>query len=143
MSLLQKADGPPCPRCGCQDVRIMVLPPAVADPTAALRVAKYGVSQWFAAGRAKCRHCALTFSFRELPRPAELLDAPPPPAAAESQVPAPAPAEAEFHPYPVEACPRCGSARVKVTSTRKPVRHHACADCRASGRPATFKSREL
>ncbi len=32
--------------------------------------------------------------------------------------------------YRVIACPRCGSRKTKVTSTRRPRRHHKCLDCR-------------
>jgi len=40
----------------------------------------------------------------------------------------------EFFPavyYPDARCPTCGSADVPVTSTRRPVRHHKCRDCRS------------
>ena len=63
---LEPSDGPPCPRCGCQDVKIQRLPPA-------------GQESWFDGGRARCRHCGLSFSFRQLPQdpPAPPPDVPP------------------------------------------------------------------
>lgn len=31
--------------------------------------------------------------------------------------------------YHVLRCPSCGSKKTKITSTRKPIRHHKCKDC--------------
>ena len=31
--------------------------------------------------------------------------------------------------YHVVRCPSCGSKDTKVTSTRKPIRHHKCKEC--------------
>ncbi len=101
--LLERCDGPECPRCGCQDAEILVEPPPNPGST------------WFARGRARCRHCNLRFSFRELPGGAT----PEPEAEADHGCPT----------YPVKACPECGSDRVLVTSTRRPIRHHKCPTC--------------
>lgn len=122
--VLQLADGPPCPRCGCRDSRVLQMP--VVDPTS-----------WYArataTGRARCGHCGLTFAFRELPAPirppeSEAADVDDPPAAA------PPPKDTA---YPVRACPECGSPDVRVKSSprAKPgapkIRYHECAACLA------------
>ena len=31
--------------------------------------------------------------------------------------------------YATTACPKCGSKQTRVTSTRKPIRHHKCDGC--------------
>jgi transcriptional regulator NrdR family protein len=49
--LLQKCDGPSCPRCGCQDAEILASP---------------GASKWFPSGRAVCRNCQSKFTFKEV-----------------------------------------------------------------------------
>jgi transcription elongation factor Elf1 len=49
---LKMCDGPPCTRCGCRDVLIL------QDPIP---------NSWFTTGRARCRHCGRSFSFREKP----------------------------------------------------------------------------
>jgi predicted RNA-binding Zn-ribbon protein involved in translation (DUF1610 family) len=40
--------------------------------------------------------------------------------------------------YQVVKCPVCDSSHTRVTSTRRPLRHHKCDDCGAG-----FKSHEL
>jgi hypothetical protein len=183
--LLERCDGPPCPRCGSQDADIKVMPPPI-DPRADDLRQKYGVTSWFAAGRARCRFCNLNFSFRELPpspaeepsqEPPSLRPTPPDLAADDREDPAagaggsavtfvgidaprrqslplsaavPDQALAAGNAdtgsagrgvspvnYPVKGCPSCGSPNVKVTSTRKPIRHHKCEAC-----AARFKSVE-
>jgi transcription elongation factor Elf1 len=116
------------------------------DAAAEARVAQFGVATWFTPGRARCNHCGLRFSFRELPTPppapeqlesgpASLDDAALPTSAVAEfggraqQEPAQEPPTAVG--YPVAACPQCGSPKIKVTSTRRPVRHHKCGACLA------------
>lgn len=31
--------------------------------------------------------------------------------------------------YQILCCPACGSEKVRVTKTERPVRHHKCRDC--------------
>lgn len=45
--------------------------------------------------------------------------------------PAPAPAEAKPVRYQILCCPKCGSEKVRVTSTQRPIRHHKCKECDA------------
>jgi transcriptional regulator NrdR family protein len=40
--------------------------------------------------------------------------------------------------YHVVRCPRCGSDQTRVTSTRRPIRHHKCHEC-----GLRFKSHEV
>lgn len=134
--LLEKCDGPACPRCGCQDCDIRVSPKQEAKAGPDL-VAKYGVNNWFATGRARCRNCALVFAFREVSAQAMTNDE----ARMTNDLPKSVPADVPL-PFPVRQCPRCGSTNLKVTSTRKPLRHHKCLDCESQGKPATFKSLE-
>lgn len=157
--LLEKCDGPPCPRCGCTDAEILGEPAAQA-PLVSKAQQHYGVASWFAGGRARCRHCGLKFSFRTLPQPAD-ADTPaedPPedprpilhtverdtksaadPLAGLAIIAEPPPIPQGTNPvtYPVEACPSCRSPEVKVTTSRGRVRHHKCQACGAK-----FKSVE-
>jgi transcriptional regulator NrdR family protein len=66
--------------------------------------------------RRLCRHCG-----REFPVPVEEVEEAPPVAV----------------PHHTKRCPSCGSTRVRVTSTQKPVRYQKCGDCQH-----TFKSIE-
>lgn len=152
--MLEKCHGPACPRCGCQDAKILAEPPQRATLVSKAQQF-YGTTSWFAGGRARCKHCGLTFSFRELPPPPEEPPEEPrqtedertgesgqEPAAdplaglafvAETTVPQGIPPIT----YPVKACPECGSAEIRVTTKRGRVRHHKCRSCAAS-----FKSVE-
>jgi len=129
--MLDLANGPPCPRCGCRDVRVTQSPPL-------------GKS-WFMQGRATCRHCGTPFAFREFPQDAVA------PAEEETH------ADDEFEPasmidineepprdsgYPVRECPHCGCPdTVIVSSGKRPkpglprIRYHRCRGC-----DKTFKS---
>lgn len=136
---LQPADGPPCPHCGCRDVKITQHPPEGAELPY-----KDGGS-WWMQGRARCNHCRAQFAFRELPPSiGQAVDE----ATAEMKF-EPADVQPDTVPipprdtaYPVRACPECGSPHTEVASSgKKPkpgeprVRYHKCKDC-----PATFKS---
>lgn len=145
MSVLERAQGPACPRCGCQDADVRAAPPAA--PVVSKSQQHYGMASWFAAGRARCRHCGLLFSFRELPgndttdqesgdRSQESEEAQPLNA---HHAPAPATVSPETKSlrYPVRQCPHCQSTKIRVTTTRRPLRHHKCDGCKK-----TFKSVE-
>ena len=158
---LDLCDGPECPRCGCQDVEILDPPraesqvrregwfgpqrrgprqsssqPAVKLPQPGGIDESRGNGQWYAAGRAVCKHCRIIFSFRERSGPAVLTvedaedrrgEHPP-----EQQPQTPASV-----PFYVVACPACESTDTRVTSTQRPIRRHKCRKC---GHP--FKSVE-
>lgn len=51
---LEPCNGPPCPKCGCRDAKIIAFP-------------QIGVPTWYGAGRAQCNHCRLVYHFKELP----------------------------------------------------------------------------
>lgn len=155
--MLDKCDGPACPRCGCQDAKILAEPPQQRAPLVSKAQQFYGTASWFAGGRARCKHCGLTFSFRELPSSPE--DPPEEPRQPEDerqetgkrgQEPAADPlaglafvAETTVPQgippvtYPVKACPECGSAEIRVATKRGRIRHHQCRAC-----SARFKSVE-
>ncbi len=109
MLRLDRCDGPPCSRCGCQDVRI------IQTPT--------GNGSWWDSGRARCRHCGLVFSFREMPepKPLDIL----------AEMPLLAP-ETHGTETPIEqaavVCEKCGGP-MQITSTRKTIRYHKCQRC--------------
>ena len=103
--MLQKCDGPACPACGCQDTR---------------RYA--GRRRWTGQEYVQfvCQHCGKVFypEDRWQEKSAEQEKTP----------------EPEISPggaviYRPVRCPKCNSLKVKVTSTRRPVRHHKCEDC--------------
>ena len=116
---LELANGPPCPHCGCRDVRITKEPSSEAS--------------WWGDGRAICGHCRKQFAFRKLP--GELIPAVDHEEVETYQLPA------RDSAYPVRECPECGSPNVLVKSSPKPkpgrpkIRYHECRDC-----PAKFKS---
>jgi len=132
---LDLCHGPPCPRCGCRDCIVSQWPPDLGPndkPT------------WFEQGRAKCRHCGLPFTFREVP------DAMSPPIGEEADYSSgdfdaadiddyqSTPMPPRDVAYPVRACPECGSPNVIVYRTMKLLpdiprcRYHRCRDCKAS-----------
>jgi len=126
MSFLERCDGPVCPRCGCQDARILD-PPAPRGPRL----------WWGGQGRARCRHCGFGFYFRET---AEAPPTAPTPSKREEDIAMPAVPEAAaiadppFDPdrgvvYHVLRCPLCGSDQVRITHTARPVRRHKCRAC--------------
>ncbi len=117
---LERCDGPPCPRCGCQDVEILSYPP--------VRTENGWRGSWFDAGRAVCRHCRLQFTFRELPQNE----------AVEAAEPITLPIEPDLvaeHTIRVVQCSDCGIP-MKATSTRKDVRYHKCPHCGKTAKTA-------
>ncbi|MDQ3288930.1 MAG: hypothetical protein M3Q42_11870 [Pseudomonadota bacterium] len=99
-----------------------------AEPPPSLERAESGEQETESAPRAAAVDVA-----RPMVSPAAPVVSP----AAPLVLPAP-PADDKPHRFPVRKCPRCQSGKVKVTSTRKPLRHHKCDAC-----SATFKSLEL
>jgi len=109
-----------CPKCGCDDIQIII----PARP-----------GTWWSSGKGRCRHCGHTVAIRA-------ADTPPPPD------PEPTPATMSTPPpepqvnggaviYRPIRCPKCGSTKTRITSTRRPIRQHKCQDC-----GHTFKSIE-
>ena len=120
---LPLCDGPPCPRCGCNDVEILKRPdPAVKE-------------SWWPQGRARCRFCGLTYFFRQLPAapPNEAIADDPATPAPNGHDPADSPVR-----YPVRGCPHCGSPDTVVASSPRAqagvprVRRHRCRNCQAA-----------
>lgn len=103
---LDRCTGPACPRCGCQDAQILAQP----DPSQ---------STWYGAGRAKCRHCAMVYHFKEVA-----------PAASEASSPS-TPTTAPAKVIPIVACQNCG-AEMRVASSPGKVRHYRCPACGAT-----------
>jgi|GEM_PF-2298069 len=126
-----------CPRCGCNAVDLV--------DSGATRFGR-------ATNRLRCGHCGHTWREREnwptSKRPAEdiypvvgqTIKPPEPDGEENPAVYDPLPAEPTaggaviFH---AVHCPKCGSTDTRVTSTRRPVRHHKCRACSAA-----FKSVE-
>lgn len=113
---LNPCDGAECPECGCTDTEIKSLR------------GRWGATfrQWL------CLHCGKKFA---APEP-------------DKSKPSVEPKHHVVDPdrpamviYPLIRCPvdqgGCGSTNTKVTSTRRPKRHHKCKDC-----GNTFKSME-
>lgn len=107
--MLTRVDGPECPRCGCTDSEIVRWQRGWSGRRQARR---------------RCRHCGAVFS-GESEQDDDEEDAVGEPAARQPVR------------YVTTRCPSCGSADVKVTSTRRPIRHHKCQAC-----GETFKSYE-
>jgi len=118
-------DGPPCPSCGCQDVRIL------QQPTAG--------KSWWGSGKAKCRHCGRVFFFREVANPVPISRSREEfsHVSAENYFPgnnfdAGGSPEEEKQPeikvVAVAKCPDCGET-MKISSTRKDFRYHKCPKC--------------
>ena len=121
--MLERCDGPECPRCGCQET----------TPT-------YARSRWGGGSIARLKCGACGYVFTEGPRWKDgngdddgangqsQQDAPPvdTPAATDGVV--------EYRPV---RCPACKSTDVQTTSTRRPLRYHKCRAC-----DYRFKSRE-
>lgn len=117
--VLEPCHGPPCTRCGCQDVEILAPP-------------REGGQAWWNAGRAKCRHCGKQFYFRAVESPPFQ---PPPPMVDPEELappaeppPAPAVPEKPARVIPLADCPDCGMA-MQVTHTYKTMRRHKCPRC--------------
>lgn len=108
--MLERSDGPECPKCGCQ---------------ASHQVGGFGYrSQKTATGiettkliRHACDHCGTQFQVPAPPQPTEKPDHP------------------YCVPYKSNTCPRCESLRTEVVSVRAQTelgkfRYHRCRDCR-------------
>ena len=112
--MLEKCDGPACPRCGCQDT-----------------APHYARNRWGggSVARRRCRHCACVFV--DGPRwDQRLQDAQGTPQPPQEEAPPAEPQRANGAVvYRPVRCPKCGSTDVKITSTRRPVRHHKCRVC--------------
>ena len=139
---LERCTGPACPRCGCKDADI--LRDGTPQPTAQPPLAKR--TRWWSDGQAICNHCNQPFYFtpppldhatppplthahptldgvRDLTPTPDLMPDPSPPRTPE-QLAAGAPATPQ-----AILCPKCGSAAVRVYSTRPNVRYYRCKDC--------------
>ncbi len=122
---LDRCQGPECPKCGCCDAEILKEP----DPG-------LGVTTWYGSGMARCKHCRATFHFKPDDEPAASTDSAwPDPASQESGVRSQEPAESTAEsgeiavPYVRMRCPLCKSPKLRVTSTRGPIRWHRCGEC--------------
>jgi len=127
MTPFQRTLGPACQYCGCTET----------FPTAKTT----GLFSWGGKGTSRygCRNCHRLFAVErtdeeEVAEPAE-----------EPAAPDLGPKPVYFH---VVRCPRCSSARTKITSSPKSqgssrIRYHKCLDCEARGeQEKTFKSVE-
>jgi Zn finger protein HypA/HybF involved in hydrogenase expression len=77
-----------------------------------------------------CRHCGKLWIRRLAPIPEPEPEPEPPPVVQSAD-----PGIVAYH---VVRCPSCGSKNTKVSSTRRPLRHHKCKDCNHN-----FKSEEV
>jgi len=120
-----------CPKCGCNAV-------GPAGPGLYPR--------WGCAGkRLRCEYCGHTWHERDpWPTPKADLAAGKPAADPYPEDAQPITAPRPTDPTPGGAvlfhavhCPECGSTDTRVTSTRRPIRHHKCRAC-----GETFKSVE-
>ncbi len=106
-ALLQKCDGPPCPHCGCEDTELVT----------------FSVRWGATLTKQQCNHCGGTFTVPEEKQESGNGEV--------EEVSPPAPPKRTVY-QPIR-CPEfdggCGSINTKVTSTRRPVRHHKCRDC--------------
>jgi transcription elongation factor Elf1 len=115
---LDRADGPACPRCGCQDSEV------VREPY--VRETSPHVKTWAEKqirGLAYCRFCGAQFQF--LPED-EDDDTTTMNYALADPMPAPPPPEPPKKPI---ACPECGSRQATVYSTKPKKRYYRCHDC--------------
>lgn len=108
---LQRVQGPECPKCGCR---------------ASLRIREY--ESWGKPWETRrCDYCFKTWN-------AEVISSS---AAATYERKGPADKPADGIKIPRERttvalavkCPKCGSEHTRVTSTRRPIRHHKCKEC--------------
>lgn len=109
MSLRIHNTGPSCPNCGCQDVRIL------RHPQRAGWLSAHGQ------GRAQCNACSRPFAIAAIQEGQDVEHAEP---LVTQRTPTPPSVQ-----YQVLLCPACGSEKVRVTSTQRPVRHHKCKEC--------------
>lgn len=133
---LELCAGPACPRCGCQDAKIESLP----ESQPAERTSYFGdVSKldgwhrgsWWGAGRAICRHCGLSFVFREQPATQDNL---------KSTTEVPLVPEVVDEQKPITKCPDCGG-RLHAYKTIGRTQYRRCKDCGKKG-PKTIKPLE-
>jgi Zn ribbon nucleic-acid-binding protein len=99
--MMPSIQGPACPRCHSQ----------LSD------VIQYSTRWGLPSVVRRCVHCGYTFSAL-VPTPEDTIRPDPP-----------RPAAPPFVLYPMIHCPECNSVQTRVTSTRKPVRHHKCDNC--------------
>lgn len=122
--------GPACPRCGCQDVKVLREPDASGS--------------WWGGGKARCRHCQREFTFRQVPKktaveppmvltPIAIVDDFDP--LADVSVVDASVHAIDLKVVPVVACPKCGET-MRVSSTRKNVRHFKCDKCGETAKKA-------
>lgn len=98
--MLTRANGPECPICGCRDAEILKEPKSAS---------------WFAAGRARCKHCGRVFNFVEEEQ--EEMD---------HGISLPA-----IKADPTK-CPQCGG-KFRIYRTVKPVQYRKCVTCGKNG----------
>lgn len=125
--ILEPCSGPPCPRCGCRDCKILQAPAAAAENQQFFiggnteHTAKWNQSPWWGSGKARCNHCGTHFSFRD--------DEPGADAAHED--------ECDSGDPPTK-CPACGGGKYYVYSS-KVKKYRKCRDCGFSIRKETQK----
>ncbi len=103
--MLDRCEGPACPRCGCQDAEILAKP----NP---------GQGAWYGAGRARCKHCQLIYHFKEIVTPAAS-------GADLQQEPV---RKDPVREIPIVMCEQC-KTEMKVAKTEGKVRRYRCAGC--------------
>lgn len=106
---LRKIQGPNCPKCGCNASTVVRLS-----------------TQWGKTIEHRaCDYCLHVYCAPAADGPADGRAVDPP--APSLQPPA---SDDSGVAYPILRCPKCHSRDVRVTSTRRPVRHHQCTACR-------------
>jgi len=114
--MLEKCQGPECPRCGCQDTEEV-----------------FARGRWNGARlpRLVCKNCGFQWRKKKWATAqgnGDTAEAEP------SEHAEPIPEGVVYH---VIRCPNCNSDQTAITSTRRPIRHHKCKQC-----GNTFKSVE-
>lgn len=130
--IINRCDGPPCPRCGCQDCEVHNWPRDASQ-------------SWYASGRATCRHCGTFFAFRPAingqgPTEAGALEdaaqAIAPPLMADAYQATAAPC-VDFQQPPPDSlrnkqdptiCPACGHT-AKAYATKGRTQYRRCPEC--------------
>lgn len=116
VGVLERCDGPPCPRCGCQDSKILQWPNDGAS--------------WYATGRAECRHCGTRFGFRpaRAARRQEDAESTVYPPEIDVQEPAPLSVRPIGLAADPTACPQCGGKGL-VYRTVDRQQYRKCGNC--------------